>query len=74
MPLSWTRLNILTFLHNYVEKNVLPSRIPGYKHDDLQLLRSNITKKVPNRATLKKRFSKRECNGEMTLQLSALYE
>ena len=47
---------LVTFLHNYAEKNaiLLPGRIPGYKRDDLQLLPSNTTKKVPNRATLKK--------------------
>ena len=50
--------NLVTFLHNYAEKNaiLLPGRIPGYKRDDLQLLPSNTTKKVP---TLTKRPSNR---------------
>ena len=45
---------LVTFLHNYVEKNAIlfPGRIPGYERDDLQLLPLNTTK-VPNRATLK---------------------
>ena len=40
--------NLVTFLSNFAEKNaiLLPGRIPGYKHDDLQLLPSNTTKKV----------------------------
>ena len=38
--------NLVTFLHNYAEKNaILPGRIPGYKWDDLQLLPSITTKK-----------------------------
>ena len=45
--------NLVTFLGNFAEKNaiLLPGRIPGYKHDDLQLLPSNTTKKVPNHYT-----------------------
>ena len=40
--------NLVTFLHNYAEKNaiLLPGRIPGYKRDDIQLLPSSTTKKV----------------------------
>lgn len=46
--------NLVTFLSNFAEKNaiLLPGRIPGYKRDDLQLLPSNTTKKVPERAFL----------------------
>ena len=41
--------NLVTFLNNFAEKNaILPGRIPGYKHDDLQLLPWNTTKKVSN--------------------------
>ena len=53
--------NLVTFLGNFVEKNAifLPGRIPGYKHDDLQRLPSNTTKKVPNQYTERGRGGQR---------------
>ena len=41
---------LVTFLSTFAEKNaiLLPRQIPGYKRDDLQLLPSNMTKKVSN--------------------------
>ena len=39
--------SVVLFIKNYAEENaiLLPSRIPGYKRTDLQLLPTNTTKK-----------------------------
>ena len=41
--------NVTEFLKNYAEENaiLLPGRIPGHKRDDLKLLPSSHSKKVP---------------------------
>ena len=41
--------NVTRFLQNYAEKNaiLLPGRIPGYKRDDIKILPSSQSKKVP---------------------------
>ena len=41
--------NVTEFLKNYVEENaiLLPGRIPGHKRDDIKLLPSSHSKKVP---------------------------
>ena len=38
----------ITFISNYAERNaiLLPGCVPGYEHDDIQLLQLNTTKKV----------------------------
>ena len=44
------RLNIVKFIQNYAEQNaiLLPGRIPAFKRDDLKLLPSSDSKKVPS--------------------------
>lgn len=41
--------NVIRFLQNYAEENaiLLPGRIPGYKRDDIKILPSSRSKKVP---------------------------
>ena len=41
--------NVTRFLQNYTEENaiLLPGRIPGYKRDDIKILPSSQSKKVP---------------------------
>ena len=52
---------LVTFLHNYAEKNaiLLPGRIPGYKRDDLQLLHQTPQRRYPTELH-SKRVSERE--------------
>ena len=50
--------NLITFLNNLAEKNaILPGWIPGYKLD-LQVLPSNMTKKVSNLKQREREYKK----------------